>query len=80
MSLSAGLACLIVLIFALPGVAKIMALGPMPEPAAHAGFTPAAYRLIGALEPAGNPCGAHHRGDEFWRPVSLALHAGDRGP
>ncbi|MFD9319118.1 DoxX family protein [Streptomyces sp. NPDC060053] len=53
MSLSAGLACPIVLIFALLGVAKIMAIGPMPELAAHAGFTPAAYRLIGALELAG---------------------------
>ncbi|WP_028804935.1 DoxX family protein [Streptomyces sp. 142MFCol3.1] len=53
MSLSAALACLIVLIFALLGVAKIMALGPMPELAAHAGFTTSAYRLIGALELAG---------------------------
>ncbi|MFJ9350482.1 DoxX family protein [Streptomyces sp. NPDC101237] len=53
MSLSAVLACLIVLIFALLGVAKIMALGPMPELAAHAGFTTASYRLIGALELAG---------------------------
>ncbi|MFF4037208.1 DoxX family protein [Streptomyces sp. NPDC001816] len=53
MSLSAALACLIVLIFALLGVAKIMALGPMPGLAAHAGFTIAAYRVIGALELAG---------------------------
>ncbi|MER6128511.1 DoxX family protein [Streptomyces sp. NPDC001795] len=53
MSLSAALACPIVLIFALLGVAKIMALGPMPELAAHAGFTTSAYRLIGALELAG---------------------------
>ncbi|MGW3207547.1 hypothetical protein [Streptomyces sp. NPDC001135] len=53
MNLSAGLACPIVVIFALLGVARITALGPMPEPAAHAGFTPAAYRLIGALELAG---------------------------
>ncbi|MGW7253810.1 DoxX family protein [Streptomyces sp. NPDC054834] len=53
MSLSAALACLIVLIFALLGVAKIMALGPMPELAAHAGFTTASYRVIGALELAG---------------------------
>ncbi|MFF9767872.1 DoxX family protein [Streptomyces sp. NPDC014636] len=41
------------LISALLGVAKIMALGPMPELAAHAGFTTAPYRLIGALELAG---------------------------
>jgi hypothetical protein len=53
MSLSAALACLIVLIFALLSVAKILALGPMPELAAHAGFTTSAYRLIGALELAG---------------------------
>lgn len=53
MSLSAALACPIVLVFALLGVAKIAALGPMPEPAAHAGFTTAAYRRIGALEAAG---------------------------
>lgn len=53
MSLSAALACLIVLIFALLGVAKIMALGPMPELAAHAGFTIRVYRVIGALELAG---------------------------
>ncbi|MGW1894060.1 DoxX family protein [Streptomyces sp. NPDC002004] len=50
MSLSAAPACLIALIFALLGVAKILALGPMPELAAHAGFTTTAYRVIGALE------------------------------
>ncbi|MFG2607119.1 DoxX family protein [Streptomyces sp. NPDC048514] len=53
MSLSAALTCLIVLIFALLGVAKTMALGPMPDLAAHAGFTSASYRVIGALELAG---------------------------
>ncbi|MFI9804582.1 DoxX family protein [Streptomyces sp. NPDC052301] len=53
MSLSAALTSLIVLIFAVLGVAKIMALGRMPEPAAHAGFTTASYRVIGALELAG---------------------------
>jgi len=53
MSLSAALACLIVLIFALLAVAKIMALGPMPGLAAHAGFTTSSYRVIGALELAG---------------------------
>ncbi|WP_293992772.1 hypothetical protein [Streptomyces sp.] len=30
-----------------------MALGPMPAPAAHAGFTTASHRVIGALELAG---------------------------
>ncbi|MFE9451578.1 DoxX family protein [Streptomyces sp. NPDC006739] len=53
MSLLAALACLIVLIFALLGVAKIMALGPTPGLAAHAGFSITAYRVIGALELAG---------------------------
>ncbi|MER6066642.1 DoxX family protein [Streptomyces sp. NPDC001792] len=53
MILSASLTSLLALIFALLGVAKIMALGPMPELAAHAGFTTSAYRLIGALELAG---------------------------
>jgi hypothetical protein len=53
MYLSAALVCLIVLIFALLGVAKILALGPMPELAAHAGFSTVAYRVIGALELAG---------------------------
>ncbi|MET8957668.1 DoxX family protein [Streptomyces sp. NPDC004533] len=50
MNLYASLDCLIVLIFAMLGVAKILALGPMPELAAHAGFTTTAYRVIGALE------------------------------
>ncbi|MFF4550537.1 DoxX family protein [Streptomyces sp. NPDC001435] len=53
MSLSSALAFLIVLIFAMLGVAKILALGPMPGLAAHAGFTTTAYRVIGALELAG---------------------------
>ncbi|WP_405552105.1 DoxX family protein [Streptomyces sp. NBC_01171] len=53
MSPLAALTCPIALIFTLLGVAKIMALGPMPELAAHAGFTTASYRLIGALELAG---------------------------
>ncbi|MET8810078.1 DoxX family protein [Streptomyces sp. NPDC004546] len=53
MILSASLPCLIASIFALLGVAKILALGPMAELAAHAGFTTAAYRVIGGLELAG---------------------------
>ncbi|GGT21266.1 DoxX family protein [Streptomyces chromofuscus] len=53
MYLYAALICLIVLIFALLGVAELLALGPMPELAAHAGFRTAAYRVIGALELAG---------------------------
>ncbi|KOV58178.1 DoxX family protein [Streptomyces sp. MMG1121] len=53
MILSASVTCLIILIFAMLGVAKILALGPMSELAAHAGFTTAAYRVIGALELAG---------------------------
>ncbi|GGW09186.1 hypothetical protein GCM10018980_23240 [Streptomyces capoamus] len=53
MILSLSLTCLIASVFALLGVAKILALGPMPELAAHAGFTTAAYRVIGGLELAG---------------------------
>ncbi|MEU4040200.1 DoxX family protein [Streptomyces collinus] len=53
MSLFVILTCLIVLIFALLGGAKILALEPMRELAVHAGFTTAAYRVIGASELAG---------------------------
>ncbi|MFJ8098073.1 DoxX family protein [Streptomyces griseofuscus] len=53
MILTASLTSLIALIFALLGVAKILALGPMPELAAHAGFTTATYRFVGGLELAG---------------------------
>ncbi|MEU6950629.1 DoxX family protein [Streptomyces sp. NPDC046316] len=53
MYLSITVVCLIVLIFTLLGVAKLLALKPMPEMAAHAGFSTAAYRGIGALELAG---------------------------
>ncbi|MGW5326644.1 DoxX family protein [Streptomyces sp. NPDC004014] len=53
MILSTSLTCLIALIFALLGAAKLLALGPMPGLAAHAGFTTAAYRVIGGLELAG---------------------------
>ncbi|MFI9614984.1 DoxX family protein [Streptomyces sp. NPDC052023] len=53
MYLYAIVICLIVLIFALLGVSKLLALGPMPELAAHAGFSTGAYRVIGALELAG---------------------------
>ncbi|GAA3135453.1 DoxX family protein [Streptomyces echinatus] len=53
MILTTSLTSLIALIFALLGAAKILALGPMPDLAAHAGFTTAAYRVIGALELAG---------------------------
>lgn len=53
MVLSVVLTCLIALIFAVLGAAKILALGPMPELAAHAGFTTSGYRVIGGLELAG---------------------------
>ncbi|MFF4213152.1 DoxX family protein [Streptomyces sp. NPDC001796] len=53
MYLYVTLVCLIALIFALLGVAKLLALGPMPEMAAHAGFSTRAYRVVGALELAG---------------------------
>ncbi|MFD9097730.1 DoxX family protein [Streptomyces collinus] len=53
MSLLTILTCLIALIFALLGGAKVLALGPMRERAVHAGFTTAVYRVIGASELAG---------------------------
>jgi hypothetical protein len=40
-------------LFVLVGAAKLLALAPMRERAAHAGFSVAAYRGIGALEVAG---------------------------
>ena len=40
-------------VFVLVGAAKLLALAPMRARAAHAGFSVAAYRGIGALEVAG---------------------------
>jgi hypothetical protein len=53
MIVSIALACVIALIFAVLGVAKVLALSPMREAAARSGFSTAAYRRIGALELAG---------------------------
>ena len=53
MNASITLAVLVTLIFALLGTAKIMALPPMRELAAEAGFSIDAYRSIGVLEVAG---------------------------
>jgi uncharacterized membrane protein YphA (DoxX/SURF4 family) len=53
MNASITLAVLVTLIFALLGTAKIMALPPMRELAAEAGFSVDAYRSIGVLEVAG---------------------------
>lgn len=53
MNLPTVLLCLIALIFALLGMAKMLALGPVPKMAAHAGFSTTAYRVIGSLELAG---------------------------
>ncbi|MFJ5032508.1 hypothetical protein ACIQB5_31395 [Streptomyces sp. NPDC088560] len=73
MILSASLTCLIALIFALLEAAKILALGPIPGLAAHAGFTTVAYRVIGGLEPAGAigvaPSAGSYRCTAAW-PVS----------
>ncbi|QGN49751.1 DoxX family protein [Micromonospora sp. WMMD558] len=44
------LAVLLALIFSALGTAKILALQPMRELAAHAGFSVSAYRRIGLLE------------------------------
>ena len=48
-----ALAALVAVTFLALGAAKILALAPMRAPAAHAGFSVAAYRAIGALEVAG---------------------------
>ena len=53
MNLPTVLLCLIALIFALLGMAKMLALGPAPKMAAHAGFSTTGYRVIGSLELAG---------------------------
>lgn len=42
-------------VFGLLGAAKVAALGPMPQRAAHLGFSMTQYRGIGALELAGLP-------------------------
>ncbi|NBH03573.1 DoxX family protein [Amycolatopsis sp. SID8362] len=47
------LSVLVAAIFLLFGAAKLFALAPMRERAAHAGFSVDAYRGIGALEIAG---------------------------
>ena len=48
-----ALSVLVAAIFLLFGAAKLFALAPMRERAAHAGFSVTAYRGIGALEIAG---------------------------
>ncbi|WP_439381462.1 DoxX family protein [Amycolatopsis lexingtonensis] len=48
-----ALSVLVAVIFFLLGAAKLFALAPMRERAAHAGFSVTAYRGIGALEIAG---------------------------
>ena len=53
MNASIILAVLVALIFALLGTAKILALPPMRDLAAEAGFSVDAYRGIGVLEVAG---------------------------
>ncbi|GAB3837456.1 DoxX family protein [Dactylosporangium cerinum] len=50
---SAILAGLLALVFLALGTAKILALAPMRERAAEAGFSTASYRRIGVLEIAG---------------------------
>ena len=48
-----ALAIVLVVFFAGLGTAKMLAVGPIPQMAAHVGFSTAAYRRIGALEVAG---------------------------
>jgi hypothetical protein len=47
---STSLAIPLALVFAALGAAKLLALAPMRERAAHVGLTTAAYRRIGVLE------------------------------
>ncbi|WP_454194383.1 DoxX family protein [Nocardia sp. Marseille-Q1738] len=44
------LAVLLAVFFLLVGVSKVLAVGPMRERAAHAGFSVSTYRKVGALE------------------------------
>ncbi|WP_410608206.1 DoxX family protein [Amycolatopsis sp. lyj-109] len=53
MSVLIALSVFVAAIFLLFGAAKLFALAPMRERAAHAGFSVDAYRGIGALEIAG---------------------------
>ncbi|TWP49462.1 invasion protein [Lentzea tibetensis] len=53
MNLVIGLAAVIVLIFAVLGLAKVVALAPMRALATEAGMSVEAYRGIGTLELAG---------------------------
>jgi hypothetical protein len=53
MILPIALACVIALIFAMLGTAKILALPAMRDRAAQSGFSTVAYRRIGVLEVAG---------------------------
>ncbi len=53
MTVLIALSVLVAVVFLLFGAAKLFALAPMRERAAHAGFSVGAYRGIGALEIAG---------------------------
>lgn len=53
MTAAAALAIVLVVFFAGLGTAKMLAVGPIRQMAAHVGFSTAAYRRIGALEVAG---------------------------
>jgi hypothetical protein len=48
-----ALAVVLIVFFAGLGTAKMLAVGPVRQMAAHVGFSTAAYRRIGALEVAG---------------------------
>ncbi|MEU1554875.1 DoxX family protein [Streptomyces scabiei] len=53
MTVLIALSVLVAAVFFLFGGAKLFALAPMRERAAHAGFSVTAYRCLGALEIAG---------------------------
>ncbi|MBF6296026.1 DoxX family protein [Nocardia amamiensis] len=67
------LALLLAVFFLLLGVSKVLAVGPMRERAAHAGFSVSAYRGIGALELA---AALGLLGGIVWWPVGAAAGAG----
>ena len=50
---SVALAGLLAMVFIFLGTAKVLAVAPMRVLAAHVGFSPGAYRVIGVLEIAG---------------------------
>ena len=68
-----ALLVLLTAVFGLLGGAKVAAVSPMPDKAAHLGFTVDQYRGIGALELAG---GAGLVVGLAWHPLAVAAGIG----